>query len=69
LSLPLRLITQESYAVWFFRDEYVDVSFVNGFEYIKEDKNREFVISYGVGDRYAKVMRIGIEECLSTAYF
>lgn len=60
LSRPLPLDTDRSVASWFHPNEIGGIAFASGFSFDSNAVGREFAISYGVGDHFSKILRLGL---------
>jgi len=65
LSRPMPLQHQHAVSSWFELNEVADVAFVSGFDYMPEHRGQELLLSYGVGDLFARVTRISVETALA----
>ena len=63
-SNPIPLETSRSIAVWFGAETESFVAFVTGFEYNSVNVGEELILSYGVGDRAAKLRKMSIDDAL-----
>lgn len=62
LSRPLPMETDRSVANWFNPNEVGSIAFASGFSFDSSASGKEFTISYGVGDHFSKVLKLGMRN-------